>query len=784
MQHLKISERVGLIALIPLLAFVGLATATLVERYTVYKNSVTMADEIAIASVSASVIHALQAERGVSVTFLAHPDTARDRRAVDDSRAATNSAIEAFEVSQHKFALEPNSALGQAILAADAKLDSLKSARSNVDSLTISSAQLLSAYTSTIESLAKTTVGLIKALDGHHSTLLLSSYRALTAAKEAAGLERAQGSVLAAQSKFDIDLYVKLLELRSRQTDFLNEFAAFATDRDRDALERKLSTPEAMKVDDLRKKFAAGLNTQVVEGVTPAEWWAATTARIEALKSVEDVLAAEIEARNAEEVSTSRTHLILITCAIMSVLVLVFAATATLAASLIRPLKRVAEILGDVGRGKSDILPPPSLPARSEIGLVSNAMGQFLALLKAQQTAAVERQNSRVKSLVAQRELLFSMRERVESATVECLATVVQGASGMAAETEGLRTAMDHVRTTSDAAANAAEMSKSSNRHAADLSSQIAAAIGEIGGQVQRGADLAKASANRAGAAKETISALVSATNEIEKMAAIINDVAGRTNLLALNATIEAARAGEAGKGFAVVAEEVKALATQTAKASGDISARISAIQNVTHDAASSLTCIINDIGSIDEVTVAIAAAMHEQRVASAGFVETFQTVNQAVEDVAKRMSEISNTVTDVQGISQRVDDVAKRMHQDSLRARDEIPGIVRTTSEDIERRAHQRVVSTDEVILEVGGSVTSARLENMSEAGACIASTSQPPAGTEMWLTLPDAQRVHVRVIWSDVTKFGVQYLTQAAPGKTSQETAGSHGVGRSLAA
>src|SRR5947199_633372 len=111
----------------------------------------------------------------------------------------------------------------------------------------------------------------------------------------------------------------------------------------------------------------------------------------------------------------------------------------------------------------------------------------------------------------------------------------------------------------------------------------------------------------------DRVSQLSKAASRIGDVVELINTIAGQTNLLALNATIEAARAGEAGRGFAVVATEVKALAEQTAKATGEISQQIGNIQSTTRDAVVAIQDISKTIARISEIATAIASAVEEQ---------------------------------------------------------------------------------------------------------------------------------------------------------------------------
>jgi hypothetical protein len=148
--------------------------------------------------------------------------------------------------------------------------------------------------------------------------------------------------------------------------------------------------------------------------------------------------------------------------------------------------------------------------------------------------------------------------------------------------------------------------------------------------------------------------------------------------LLALNATIEAARAGEAGRGFAVVATEVKSLATQTSKATAEISAKIAEIQSTTGEAVTSIASIAEAIDALSAVTQSVAVAMDQQRAATAGFVTNVRGTSAAVSDVAERMTGIADMVTRSNANAVEVARVAAEMQRASEAIRAEILEIVR----------------------------------------------------------------------------------------------------------
>ncbi|MFZ4808831.1 MAG: methyl-accepting chemotaxis protein [Hyphomicrobiaceae bacterium] len=687
MQRLTVTERLSLIAALPIVALVALSVQIGLERYAAYSRVRDLAPQVAVAQSSANLVHELQKERGSSAGLVASKGAEADRQRVQAQRQLTDAALSSLKAVVATAAIPAGSALAVRLADADRQIGMLKDRRAAIDSLSIGVPDTLGYFTGAIRTLVGATAGLIRSVDGNSEVSLLQAYRTLTIAKEAAGLERANGNALIARGEFDLARYRTIIEQIGRQGDFLAEFETFAPAAMTAAFQQQVGGDLTARVVALRGKLHEAAATGRPVGLDTATWWAETTARIDAMKRMEDRMAAEVAALTGARVEQSFAALVWIVAVGLVVVGLVCVAVVLLARTIIRPISQMAVLLSAVEAGNYDVDAPAAMPARSEIGRVSNAMGRFLAVLRQQRAAEARMREDERAHAEAQRRLLAAMVDKVEEATATGLSTVIAGASGMTAESMRMRTALGKVREASDSAAIAADSSKAANREATHLSGQIADAIGEIGTQVQRGADLAKAAVQRAGSSKPTIEALVRAAQEIGQMASVIHQVAGRTNLLALNATIEAARAGEAGRGFAVVADEVKSLATQTAKASEDITERISAIQSATGETAQSLAGIEADITQIDRVTLAIASAMEQQRVASCGFSATLGSVNDSVDNVAERMQEIADMVAATTELATKVSDVALQMREGTERAQSTIPDIVRTASKDFGSR-------------------------------------------------------------------------------------------------
>lgn len=358
----------------------------------------------------------------------------------------------------------------------------------------------------------------------------------------------------------------------------------------------------------------------------------------------------------------------------------------------------------------------------------------------------------------ARRANLSNMASEVEAATERGLRTVADGSAVLRTKTADVRGALETVHVASTEAAKAADHSRTLNEDAARLSDEVIAAIDEIAHKVREGSDIGRSAVERAANSRQTIGALAKAAKDIGDIVGVITAIAEQTNLLALNATIEAARAGEAGRGFAVVATEVKTLATQTGKATGEIGAKIAEIQSTTSEAVASIGAIAQAIDELSMVTNSVAAAMDQQRAATAGFVTNVRGTTEAVSDVAERVTGIAGMVTQSSANANDVARVAADMQRAAEAVRVEIPEIVRTALR-ADLREHPRFDVEVSAKIEFAGHQTSARVFDLSRGGARIACIPRIVAGADIMVTFEGLNAVKAKVAWIAGGCFGVHF-------------------------
>jgi methyl-accepting chemotaxis protein len=233
------------------------------------------------------------------------------------------------------------------------------------------------------------------------------------------------------------------------------------------------------------------------------------------------------------------------------------------------------------------------------------------------------------------------LAEQMESQVQSVVGGLSQSSQSLHKAAQILDHSAGQTRERSQAVAAASAIASNNVGAVAEAAHNLSASIGEIARQVSESANMSKRGTEEAANINKTVDGLSIAAQRIGEVVSLINDIAGQTNLLALNATIEAARAGEAGKGFAVVANEVKNLANQTARATGEITGQVVAIQDATADTVRMMRSIDGIITNINGTASAIAQAVDQQSRAT-------QEISGAVQKASQATQTVANAITDV----------------------------------------------------------------------------------------------------------------------------------------
>ena len=260
-----------------------------------------------------------------------------------------------------------------------------------------------------------------------------------------------------------------------------------------------------------------------------------------------------------------------------------------------------------------------------------------------------------------------------EAAIGEIVDTVSSAATELEASASTLSSTAGRAQELATAVATGSEAASSNVHSVASAAEEMSSSVREIGRQVQDSTRIASEAVSQAHATTERVSELSRAASRIGDVVELINAIAGQTNLLALNATIEAARAGEAGRGFAVVASEVKALAEQTAKATGEIGQQIGGIQAATQDSVSAIGEISGTIARLSEIAAAIAAAVEQQGAATQEIARNVQQAAQGTQQVSTNVGDVQRGASETGAASSQVLSAAQMLSRDSNRLKLEV---------------------------------------------------------------------------------------------------------------
>jgi methyl-accepting chemotaxis protein len=336
---------------------------------------------------------------------------------------------------------------------------------------------------------------------------------------------------------------------------------------------------------------------------------------------------------------------------------------------MIAMCKAMRELAG----GNFDVV-LPGLGRKDELGEMAGAVEEFKlqAIAKAERDAAAQDAQNQ-EAAGARRAELIRFADEFENA----VGSIVSNVSGSAVHLEQAAGTLTRTAETtqglSSQVAGVSETASSNIQSVASATEELSASVDAIGKQVRESNRIAEAAVNQARETDARIGKLSRAASEIGDVVKLITAIAEQTNLLALNATIEAARAGDAGRGFAVVASEVKSLASQTAKATEDISNHIAGMQAATQESVAAIKEIGATIGQISAIASSITDAVEQQGSATQEIAQNVQSVAQGTREAADNIVQVNRGATETGSASEEVLSSAKALSSESTRLRAEL---------------------------------------------------------------------------------------------------------------
>nr|WP_294544687.1 methyl-accepting chemotaxis protein [uncultured Rhodopila sp.] len=455
--------------------------------------------------------------------------------------------------------------------------------------------------------------------------------------------------------------------------------------------------------------------------VPAAEWFAAATRGIDALLTAQAQVGTDAALLLRSEAAGASRQVTLHLAVLLAALGLVAGFCWYVLRGVVRPLRRIIAVIERLAGGDLDAEVPPA-SGQDEIGKLLGATAHFQATARNARRLTAEQETLREEAEASRVAAMREMGELVEEIGAQAIADVRTRADELAALAARMQSDTASVASAAGEALTEAGAVRTQTDAGALAAAGLNGAIGEIAAQMEHAAAATRVAVGRTEEAHGVFAALGASVGEIGEVAALIAEIAGRTNLLALNATIEAARAGEAGRGFAVVASEVNAQAQETARSTERIVQRIRAIEQQTRAATGAMAGITAAVGEIDTAAGAVAAAVEEQSAATAEIAEAVRACNEAAGRATECMEgAASGTARSVEACGEMAG-IARTVAESVGDMKTTLVRVLRTRVEELDRRASARHAVRLPAQLEYRGARLAGTLADLSNGGARLA--------------------------------------------------------------